>query len=169
MRHKHAYVHFRSKAFKCADMHMCMRRVSQKHMRASSRPRRLAAEIIGTFIATTVVLEIACNPRSEVTQNAPLVVGTLFGTLLIIITPVSSGSLNPARTLGPAIVAREFDNLWIWIFGPSIGALTAVPLHFLLANAPSRDVDDPRLKNRTPESTSEDDNQTSGADATVNV
>ena len=146
-----------------------MRRASQERRRTSSRPRRVAAEIIGTFIATTVVLEIACNPRSKVTQNAPLVVGTLFGTLLIIVTPVSSGSLNPARTLGPAIVAGEFDNLWIWIFGPIIGALTAVPLHLLLTNVPSRDVDDPRLKNRASESTPEDDDKAAGTDAMVNV
>lgn len=115
-----------------------------------------AAEVVATFIATYVILEIACNPRSTVSANAPLVVGATFGVLLVVISPSSSGSLNPARTLGPAIVAAEWDDLWIWIFGPIIGALTAVPLHLLLAQVSSPDMDDPRIADRQDSVTAED-------------
>jgi hypothetical protein len=45
--------------------------------------------------------------------------------------PSSGGSLNPARSLGPAAVAGEGDDLWIWVIGPIIGA----PLQVLRLNA----------------------------------
>ena len=96
------------------------------------RSQRCAAEFLGTLIATFVVLEIACNPRSTVGDNGPLVVGATFGALLIVLSPISSGSLNPARTLGPAAIAHISADLWIWIFGPIIGALCAVPIHLML-------------------------------------
>lgn len=116
----------------------------------------VAAEIVATFIATYVVLEISCSPRSTISTNAPLVVGATFGVLLIVISPSSSGSLNPARTLGPAIVAAEWDDLWIWTVGPVIGALAAVPIHLLLTLVPSPAIDDPRIADRQDSVTAED-------------
>ena len=39
--------------------------------------------------------------------------------------PVTGGSLNPARTLGPALVAGQFDAIWVYIVGPIVGAVLA--------------------------------------------
>jgi Major intrinsic protein len=88
-----------------------------------------AAEVVGTFFATYVVLEIACNPRSKVSGFAPVVVGATFAVLLIVLTPFSSGSLNPARSLGPAAIVGDGTDLWIFIVAPVVGALAAVPIH----------------------------------------
>jgi glycerol uptake facilitator-like aquaporin len=63
---------------------------------------------------------------------APLAVGLAYTGLLTAAGPSSGGSLNPARSLGPASVACEGgDDLWIWVIGPIIGA----PLPVLHSNA----------------------------------
>lgn len=41
--------------------------------------------------------------------------------------PVSGASMNPARSLGPALISGEFGSLWIYLVGPVSGALLACP------------------------------------------
>jgi Major intrinsic protein len=101
-----------------------------RHMLRPRAPR--AAEVVGTFIATFVVLEVACNPRSKVGNLAPAIVGATFGTLLIVLSPFSSGSFNPARSLGPAAISKYGKHLWVFVFAPVVGALLAVPIHLSL-------------------------------------
>jgi Major intrinsic protein len=96
------------------------------------------------------VWHAACNPRSNVTTFGPLVVGMTFGTLLTVFSPFSSGSLNPARTLGPAAVTGISDDLWIWVVGPFLGAIIAVPLHLIQVHAPSSDLYDTAIARRMP-------------------
>jgi Major intrinsic protein len=91
------------------------------------------------------VLEVSCNPRANLGYFGPAVVATTFGILLIVFSPFSSGSFNPARTLGPAAITGISDDLWIWIFGPLVGALLAAPVHLLLVHGPSKHFDDPAL------------------------
>jgi aquaporin Z len=46
--------------------------------------------------------------------------------------PVSGASMNPARSLAPALVSGHLEQLWIYISAPVLGALLAVPVHLLL-------------------------------------
>jgi glycerol uptake facilitator-like aquaporin len=94
---------------------------------------------VGTFIAVFVILETVCNPRSKAGIAAPVAIGLTFGTLLTVLSPFSSGSFNPARSLGPAAVTGVSDDLWIWIFGPIVGALLAVLIHLLSVIEPEKD------------------------------
>ena len=50
--------------------------------------------------------------------------------------PVSGGSMNPARSLGPAIVSWKFDNLWIYTIAPTVGAVAGGHLVHLLRLRP---------------------------------
>ena len=43
--------------------------------------------------------------------------------------PVTCGSLNPARTLGPMIVTGQFTAAWVYVLGPIVGAVLAAVLY----------------------------------------
>jgi aquaporin Z len=44
----------------------------------------------------------------------------------LIALPIDGASMNPARSFGPALVAGDLGNVWIYAVGPAIGALVAV-------------------------------------------
>lgn len=89
------------------------------------------AELVGTFILSLVVLETAWNSKSKAMSAAPLAVGFTFTALTLVLGPLSSCSLNPARSFGPALVSMHFHRLWLYIVAPTLGALLAVPMHLL--------------------------------------
>jgi aquaporin Z len=47
-------------------------------------------------------------------------------------SPLSGGSMNPARTFGPDLVGHSFNGYWIYVAGPLAGAVLAVGLAFVL-------------------------------------
>jgi glycerol uptake facilitator-like aquaporin len=81
-------------------------------------------EILVTFIFVFVVISVATDDRAPA-GVAPLAVGFALACGVLIAGPVTGGSLNPARTLGPAIVAGQFDAVWVYIVGPILGAVLA--------------------------------------------
>jgi aquaporin Z len=54
-------------------------------------------------------------------------------------SPISGASMNPARTLGPDIVAWDFTGWWIYIVGPIVGAAIAVMMIGLVRGVPGKD------------------------------
>jgi aquaporin Z len=49
--------------------------------------------------------------------------------------PISGASMNPARSLGPAIVAGDLSSLWVYLTAPFVGAVLAVLLYRRLGTA----------------------------------
>ena len=80
-----------------------------------------AAEMIGMFICQLVILETVCHKDNKVGNMAPQVIGTTFALVVLAIAPISGASLNPARSLGPAIMSGYFSNLWIYLAAPTCG------------------------------------------------
>ncbi len=90
----------------------------------------LTAEAIGTFILVTAIMGLAVDQRAPVGW-AGLMIG-LAVTLAILVTgPLTGASLNPARTLGPLIVATigggetQWPDLIVYLAGPVAGAAAA--------------------------------------------
>ena len=52
--------------------------------------------------------------------------------------PVSGASMNPARSLGPELIAGDLTNYWIYLVGPIIGAMIAVGFEFILKGKPTK-------------------------------
>lgn len=52
--------------------------------------------------------------------------------------------MNPARSVGPAIVAGEYENLWVFIVAPILGAMAATLVYSLL-RVPEPEKDEPQL------------------------
>ena len=83
----------------------------------------LGAEIAITFVLMTVVLHVSSHARWS--RYTGLCAGALVCLYITVEAPVSGMSLNPARSLGPALLTREFDTLWIYGVGPLTGMLLA--------------------------------------------
>lgn len=91
-------------------------------------------EMVATFALVFVVLETACNSKSkDIRTLAPVAIGyTVFVAHLLLI-PFTSCSINPARSLGPAIVSGTWgEDFWVFIVGPTVGGLVAAPVHLFL-------------------------------------
>jgi MIP family channel proteins len=88
----------------------------------------LVVEILVTFILVFVVISVATDERAPA-GVAPLAVGFALACGVLIAGPITGGSLNPARTLGPMIVAGQFSAVWVYIVGPVIGGVLAALLY----------------------------------------
>jgi aquaporin NIP len=75
------------------------------------------------FMIVLTVLEAVAHYKSRALNCAPIAIGMCFVICILAFGPVSSGSFNPARSIGPAIVAGKAKHLWIYIIAPILGAL----------------------------------------------
>ncbi len=80
-------------------------------------------EGIGTFVLVTAVLCVALNP--DIRRWAALAAGGALGLGVMVLGPLTGGSLNPARWFGPALVGNHFTDWWAYILGPIVGAAVA--------------------------------------------
>jgi aquaporin Z len=92
----------------------------------------LALESVLTFILMLVILCVSSGAK-EKGLMAGIAVGGVVGLEALFAGPVCGASMNPARSLGPALAAGDFGSLWLYLIGPVAGALAAVPTHQLLA------------------------------------
>ncbi|KAL6293350.1 hypothetical protein ACE6H2_001492 [Prunus campanulata] len=88
-------------------------------------------ELIATFMIMFLAASLT-HQAHAVGYLSGFVVGIAIGLSVLITGPVSGGSMNPARSLGPAIVAWNFKDLWIYICGPTIGAVAGARLFQIL-------------------------------------
>jgi MIP family channel proteins len=84
--------------------------------------RALAMEIVLTTMLVMTSLGTATRHR-VLGPMAGIVVGGTVAMCTLFARPISGGSMNPARSLAPALVSGTLDNIWIYIAGPFAGAL----------------------------------------------
>ena len=82
----------------------------------------LLAEAIVTFLLLTAVLALGLDDRAE-GPAVGLGIGLTIVVAILATGPISGGSLNPARSLGPAVVSGDFDSLWVYFAGPIAGGV----------------------------------------------
>lgn len=88
-------------------------------------------EILLTWLLMLVILRVSFGSK-ETGLLAGVAVGGMVGLEALFAGPISGASMNPARSLGPALVSGQLDHLWIYLTAPVIGALLAVPTCKLL-------------------------------------
>ncbi|XP_058192435.1 probable aquaporin NIP7-1 isoform X1 [Rhododendron vialii] len=84
------------------------------------------------LIATLIIMFLASaltHHAKYIGHLAGFIVGTAIGLAVLITGPVSGGSMNPARSLGPALVSWKFDDVWIYLTAPTIGAVAGAFLY----------------------------------------
>ncbi len=87
-----------------------------------------ALEAVLTFILMLVILGVA-HGASEKGLMAGLAIGLTVGFEALMGGPISGASMNPARSLGPALVSGDLSHQWLYVVAPILGALLAVPVH----------------------------------------
>jgi aquaporin TIP len=89
-----------------------------------SSSNALVAEIVATFFLMFVIFGVAVDQRSAKGAGG-LAIGLSISMGIFATGAISGAALNPARWLGPAIVDGNWDDFWIWIVGPIVGAVVA--------------------------------------------
>jgi aquaporin Z len=59
--------------------------------------------------------------------TAGIAVGSVIALEAMFAGPICGASMNPARSLGPALVSTQLEHLWIYLAAPVLGAIVAVP------------------------------------------
>ncbi|XP_065848163.1 aquaporin NIP1-1-like [Euphorbia lathyris] len=88
-------------------------------------------EFIATFLLMFVISGVATDDRASKNIAGVAIGGTLMIDAMLI-GPITGASLNPARSLGPAIVSGVYKNLWVYIVSPIFGALAASLVYKML-------------------------------------
>ena len=78
-------------------------------------------ELVVTAFLMFVIMAVATDTRA-VGEAAAIAIGGTIGLAAMFAGPVSGASLNPARSLGPALVSGDLHALWIYILAPLAGA-----------------------------------------------
>lgn len=88
----------------------------------------LVLEAILSGLLMLVILGVSTESREKGIM-AGIAVGAVVGLEALFAGPACGASMNPARSIAPAVVAGNFHGLWIYIVGPVLGTLAALPLH----------------------------------------
>lgn len=91
----------------------------------------VAWEAVLTFTLMLVITAVATDTRA-VGEAAALAIGGTVALGAMVGGPVTGASMNPARSLGPALVAGDLDAIWVYLVGPILGAVAAAIVYRVL-------------------------------------
>jgi aquaporin NIP len=83
-------------------------------------------EIVLTFFLMLVILSVSEGAK-EKGITAGIAIGSVVALEAMFAGPICGASMNPARSLAPALVGGHLEGLWIYLAAPAIGAALAVP------------------------------------------
>jgi aquaporin Z len=97
----------------------------------ATRPSGTAAqsfllEVVLTLLLMFVILSVSTGAK-EKGAMAGVAVGSVIALEALFAGPVSGASMNPARSLAPALVSGHVGGLWVYLVAPVVGAALAVP------------------------------------------
>lgn len=95
-------------------------------------------ELVLTFFLMFVIMAVATDTRA-VGQAAALAIGATVGLEALFAGPISGASMNPARSLGPALVAGVWTAQWVYLTAPFVGSVAAALLYRWLRTTSQRD------------------------------
>lgn len=98
-----------------------------------------AAEVILTFLFVLVVLLVTSNSHAATSGFAGLAIGIALTLVHLIGIPITGTSVNPARSLGPALIVggSNLSQIWLFIIAPLVGGIIAAVVFRYLEPAES--------------------------------
>lgn len=94
-------------------------------------------EFFITFVLVLVVFGSAADDiaAKNTKGSAPLAIGLSITTCHLYAVPLTGASMNPARTFGPAVLAMNFTNHWVYWLGPILGGVCASIVYNMILKA----------------------------------
>ena len=100
-------------------------------------------EALLTFFLMFVIMAMATDTRA-VGQAAALAIGSTVGLEALFAGPISGASMNPARSLGPALVSFTWTAQWVYLLAPFLGALAGALVYRVLREMSQATADAPK-------------------------
>ena len=82
-------------------------------------------ELLLTFFLMVVIINVSTGSK-EIGTMAAIAVGSVILLEAMFAGPMTKASMNPARSLAPAIISGHLNDLWLYLIAPIIGAVLAV-------------------------------------------
>lgn len=98
---------------------------------AGTEMQSFILEFILTFFLMLVIINVATGSKEQ-GMFAGLAIGSTVLLEAMFAGPVSGASMNPVRSISPAIVSGHLEHLWIYIVAPTAGASFAIPVFRIL-------------------------------------
>jgi aquaporin NIP len=92
---------------------------------AGSEMQSFILEIVLTFFLMLTILNVSTGAK-EKGVTAGIAIGAVIAFEAMFAGPVCGASMNPARSLAPALVSGHFEHLWIYLVAPPLGAVAAM-------------------------------------------
>ncbi len=92
---------------------------------AGSQMQSFVLEILLTFLLMFVIMNVTQGSK-ETGWLAGIIIGAMVLLEALFAGPISGASMNPARSIGPAVVSGNVADLWIYIAAPIVGAILGV-------------------------------------------
>jgi len=102
---------------------------------AGSEMQSFVLELILSFFLMLVILHMATKAQEKGT-SAAIAIGAVVLLEAMFAGPICGASMNPARSIGPALVSGNLQHLWIYIAAPLTGMLLSIPVWQLLQSKP---------------------------------
>lgn len=93
---------------------------------AGSDWQAFVLEVVLAFMLMLVILSVTSTGSRVRADIAAIAVGGVVGLEAMFAGPISGASMNPARSLGPAVVSGHFESLWVYMAAPLVGVGLAV-------------------------------------------
>jgi aquaporin Z len=94
---------------------------------AGSEIQSCILEAVLTFLLMLTILSVSTGAK-EKGVTAGIAIGAVIGLEAMFAGPICGASMNPARSIAPAVVSGNVQHLWLYIAGPVLGALAAIPV-----------------------------------------
>jgi len=100
----------------------------------------VCVEFMITCLLVLVVFVVAVDPTiaQNIKGSAPLAIGLTVTSCHLFAVPLTGSSMNPARSLGPAVIQGEFSHHWIYWVGPCLGGVAGAILYQILLKTPEQ-------------------------------